>query len=116
MGQEFQIEWESREGVLIAQLVGRLDLSRAMDLEAMITTRLEEEPCPLVINLSRMSYLPSAGVGALLNIHRFATANKLKVALAEVPREVKRLLDVVEITQLLPVFEDQSEAVDALKS
>lgn len=113
---EFQIDWESIDGVWVARLVGRLDLSRAMDLEEMIKARLEESPAPLVVNLVRMSYLPSAGVGALLNVHRFITERKLKLALCEVPHEVKRLLDVVELTSLLPVFPLQAEAVAALKS
>lgn len=113
---DFEITWERDGNVHIANLVGRLDLSRAMDLESIIISRLEEHPGPLVVNLARMSYLPSAGVGALLNVHRQTSGKKIKIVLADVPREVKRLLDVVEITQLLPIYETQAEAVAALKS
>ncbi len=116
MNQDFQIEWDSQDGVWIARLIGRLDLSKAMNLEEMITARIEEKPAPLAIHLARMSYLPSAGVGALLNIHRFMVEHGQRVGLCDVPREVKRLLDIVEITALLPVYETQAEAVADLKS
>ena len=113
---DFTVEWDQPEGVHVLKLIGRMDLAKSMDLESMVIARLEEEPLPLVIQMAHMSYLPSAGIGAMLNIHRHCMVNKLKIVMAECPPEVKRLLDVVEIAQLMPMFETEAEAVAAART
>lgn len=103
--------WEQTRGVWLLRLNGRLDISRSDTLESAIRTKLQDKLLPLVINLGRVSYISSSGVGALLGVYRFMSDNKKNLVLCEVSPAVQKLLDVVELGQLFKTALRESEAI-----
>lgn len=93
------------------KLSGRLDISRSDTLETAVRNRLKENMQPLVINLARVTYISSSGVGALLGIYRFMGEHRKQLVLCEISPAVQKLLDVVELGQLFKSALREPEAI-----
>jgi anti-anti-sigma factor len=59
---------DRRDDVVIGTLTGEVDLSNAMELEALITDVVPNTVLGVVLDLSGVSYLDSAGVRLLLSL------------------------------------------------
>ena len=68
-----------------------------------------------VINLEKVDYIDSSGVGALLHVHSALKKQKMKHLIANVHGSVK---DVINLTQLMDYFnitKDVNTAIQELK-
>ena len=109
-----QFSWEKGDGYLVVRPHGRLDISKTEDFKAEILAKIDAEPSPLVINMSGVTYLSSSGVGVVLTVRRRLDAHKLPLALCRIPPSVSKVLQLVDVIQLLNLFEEEEEAVDFL--
>ena len=76
---------------------------------------LEQKDKRVIIDLSRVTRIDSAGLGQLMSCYSHLVKNRggLKV-LNPVP-EVMKLLDMTGISTLIPAFEDEQEAVSSFE-
>lgn len=111
---EVELTWDNTGSITVARVSGRLDITRADTFEQALIEHVEQNPEHLVINLGGVSYMSSSGIRALLSIYRAAGAKDLRIALCEASPVVKKVLDVVEIGQVLRVFNTEAEATASL--
>jgi anti-sigma B factor antagonist len=62
------VHFESREGVLIARVTGEIDMSNAGDLRSAITEATPTEAAGVVLDLSDVDYIDSAGIHLLYRL------------------------------------------------
>lgn len=96
-----------RNGTLIARLTGKLSL------ETVNSFLQEARPISaekLVLDMSGVSFLDSAGVGALVQLFVHRRNQSQKVALAALTTQGNAVLQVAGLTRLLPVFATVEEA------
>ena len=110
------INYETINGVLVVRLKGRLDISRSESFEKTVMSMVNEQPLNMAINFSRVTYMSSSGIRALLSIYRAAGSVDAVMCLCEVPPVVKKVIDVVEIGQIFKVFDREDEAIEAMSS
>lgn len=65
----------------------------------------------LIIDLSRVDYLDSSGVGVVLSLFKFMRERDGSLAVAEANEKIKRVFDVTKIGEIIPVYEKLEEAV-----
>lgn len=111
---DVELTWDNTGSVTVARISGRLDITRADAFEKALVDHLAAQPANIVIHLGGVSYMSSSGIRALLSIYRAAGAKDVRVALCEASPVVKKVLDVVEIGQVLRVFNTEAEAIDSL--
>ena len=111
---DVELTWDNTGKVTVARVSGRLDITRADAFEKALVDHLTTKPENVVINLGGVSYMSSSGIRALLSIYRAAGAKEVRVALCEASPVVKKVLDVVEIGQVLRVFTTEAEATESL--
>jgi anti-anti-sigma factor len=94
----------ARSTQLLAESLVLHDLSKAIRLEN--DTRV-------LIDLSRVSRIDSAGLGMLMNCycHAVKNAGELKLLNPEAP--VRRVLSVTRIDSVLQTFEDETSAIES---
>ncbi len=114
MGIDIELDWENKDGVQVVRLSGRLDLSKSESFENAVVERIQAEPRNLVINLSKVTYMSSSGIRALLASYRQLGAVDRRMCLCEVSPVVKKVMDVVEIGQVFSIYDQESEAIAAM--
>jgi anti-anti-sigma factor len=97
----------AREGCRVIAVDGELDELMAAKLDAAIDECREG---PVVVELSHMVFVSSAGIRALLRDRR------VQVALVCPPGNVMRLFDVVRANSRVPTFDDLDAAIEGSAS
>ncbi|HET8967410.1 MAG TPA: STAS domain-containing protein [Candidatus Acidoferrum sp.] len=94
-------------GSLVARLTGKLSLETVNGfLQEMRPVAAEK----LVLDMSGISYLDSAGVGALVQLFVHRRSQTKKMAVAALTTQGTAVLQVAGLTKLLPVFSTVEEA------
>ena len=62
------VRLDDRDGVLVAQLVGEIDLSNVDDVRALLIARVAQDTGALVLDLTDTTYLDSTGVRLLFEL------------------------------------------------
>jgi anti-anti-sigma factor len=100
------------DGIPVAQLRGEIDLSNAAQIKRSITESMSNQERKLVIDLSDVLYLDSAGIGMLFDISRRLAEHEQQLILL-VPAEspVRRSLQVSGWPADVPMAETPEEAI-----
>lgn len=108
------IEAVDQDGIRIVKAHGEVDICTAPAFEKALVAGLELTDRYLIVDLSDLSYIDSAGLGALLNTHRKLSAkNKELVAVA--PTGHSAVWKVLEITRFDRIFKVRRSLDEALE-
>jgi anti-sigma B factor antagonist len=69
----------------------------------------------LVVNLAGIRFIDSTGVGVLVGIWHRARATDRCLALAAPSRQARAVLESTGLTEVLPIYHSQTEAVQACR-
>lgn len=104
-----------QEGAVASIAVkGRLDSVGAESLKARVAQLIESGTTRLVIDLSQVAYISSAGFRVLLVSARLAEQANGAFALSGIAGEVSRLFNLAAFTEMFTILPDRAQAVAAL--
>jgi anti-sigma B factor antagonist len=101
--------------VTIVDIGGRFDAASAAAVRDRLHQLIEEGHSRLVLNLSQMEFIDSAGLGALVSCLRRAAADGGDLRLAEVPAFCRSIFELTRLTRVFSVGEDEAQAVAAIQ-
>ena len=93
-------------GGRIVSLSGPVTLETLFDLQ----NTLRQEHSDLILDLGKVPYMDSAGLGTILTAYASAQRHQNKFALANVPQRVMVLLQLTKVDTLLPIFNSVADA------
>ncbi len=97
-------------------LEGRLDVHLSADIEKEINKLITAEPsCNFVLNLKDVEYMSSSGLRIFVSTMRILKESKRKLVLCNMNNAVKKIFEVVELTDMFDIFNSENEALDFLK-
>ena len=110
-----ELEVEERDGVQVARITGEIDLSNVADLGDALAAAAGEQPTGLVIDMSGVRHLDSAGVRMAFDLRRRLSARRQELALA-VPADarIRDVLDLAAVSETVPLFDDVADAIAAV--
>ena len=95
---------------LTLRLLGELDHAAAQEVMPGIEDAVEEYlPRRCVLDLSGLSFMDSSGIAVILKTDRLLQQTGGALALCGVPQQVRRVLDVAGLTNIVPVLEDRAK-------
>jgi anti-anti-sigma factor len=103
------IERSERDGATHLELVGELDLSTVDPLKLRLELVEKEEPETMVVDLSRVTFMDSMGLGILLSHHLMAKQAGRRFLLVEGPEHVQKVFDITGIRDRFEWVEAPSE-------
>jgi anti-anti-sigma factor len=106
---------ESAGDVVIAKLAGRLDSSSAPAAEEQLTRAIGSGTPRLVIDLSRLEYISSAGLRALLLIARKVQQAQGKLALFGLAPNVHEVFSISGFNTIFTIRDDAAAAIDTVR-
>lgn len=108
----FPTTWSDQTAVTIA--AGEIDLANAGWLRTALVSAIDAGATGLVVDMTAATFLDSAGVAALVRAARRASATGSALRLAVTAPPVLRVLDLVGLDQLVPVYPSVAQAVASL--
>ncbi len=111
LGETMTTTVSVHDGATVLAVVGEVDLATAPALENAIDSTLSGKPGALVIDLSEVSFLASAGMAALVAAHQRAGTTRIAVV-ADGPATSRQL----KMTNLDQVFALHATLAQALTS
>lgn len=106
------MSWSGRTAVVTA--AGEVDLTNADGFRDVLLSALNAGALGLVVDMTGLTFIDSAGVTALVRAARRAAASDATVRLAVTATPVLRVLNLVGIDRLISVYPSVAEAVASL--
>ncbi|HYM20814.1 MAG TPA: STAS domain-containing protein [Candidatus Kapabacteria bacterium] len=108
----FTIEQKEHAAIFRPQET-RLDSVVAPDLKAEFLILAQPDVATLVIDLSDVTYVDSAGLSALLLARRQQSSHEGDVRLVNVSDDVRSLLELTQLNRVFPIYETVQQALEA---
>jgi len=109
-----KITKREREGVIILEVEGKVTIGKGdVVLRETVHAAIGDRSVKMLINLGQVSTIDSSGVGELVSAFTTVTNRGGKLKLVNLPPKVN---DILQITQLITVFEVFESEDEAIKS
>jgi anti-sigma B factor antagonist len=103
---------QERDGAVIVELAGELDLYNAHTVRDALLGQAEKNPARLVVDLSRVTFIDSTGLGVLIEA-RTRLPNKRAFMLASPGLETRRALEISGLDRHFAVHDSLDAALAA---
>ena len=110
------VEVTARNGVAVARLSGEIDASNADATFAAVEKALSEQPQGLILDLSGLDYLDSAGVRLLFKLSHNAPADSILRAVVPPAAPIRRVLELANVVHSLPLADSADAALEGMRS
>jgi anti-sigma B factor antagonist len=97
----------------VLSLEGEIDLHVSPNLTAALNRMIDKKPKQLVVDLSRVTYIDSAGLAALIDGMQKIEAYGGKLALAGLQETVRSIFEIARLDQVFRIFPDVNAALAA---
>jgi anti-anti-sigma factor len=101
-----RIHFEQRTPLIIARVSGSLTGQTSAQLDEEILKKLQKETTAVVLNLSDLDYVSSAGIGSVAQLYKNLQDRNCTMAIVAAPSRVKMLFELAGLTELVP-FRDR---------
>ncbi len=99
--------------VVILDVNGEIDLYNAPEIKDTINKLIEEKKYNVVINLDKVSYIDSSGIGALIsslsNLKKYQGGLKI----CNVSGSVRKVFELTKLTSFFEIYDSEQEAISA---
>ncbi|HHU93268.1 MAG TPA: anti-sigma factor antagonist [Halanaerobiaceae bacterium] len=107
------ITTELAGNTLIVRLSGDLDIATVSAFREKVIPESEEaEVEVLLLNLSKVSFIDSTGIGAILGRYRFLEKKGGKLVLVGLKAPVKRIMKMSGILEIMPEYSSEKKALN----
>ena len=105
------LDIRTEDGVVIARLMGEIDLANARAIGSLVTGAVPNDASGVVLDLSDTTYLDSSGVHLVFDLNERLVARQQRLVLA-IPAEsrIRRVLELVNVESVVPVVTEVEEA------
>lgn len=102
--------------VIILDIAGEIDLYNAPEIKDIINKLIEEQKYNVIINLEKVSYIDSSGIGALIsslsNLKKYQGGLKIINVFAS----VRKVFELTKLTSFFEIYDSEAEAINAFRS
>ena len=102
-----------QDKVAILRVQGKLDSMSSPDLDKRLTALIEGGTCRIVVDLSGIDYVSSAGLRVFLSAAKRLKQAHGKLALANPSAQVQQIFDIAGFASILSISKTLNEAISA---
>ena len=101
-----------QDGVTVFQVNGEININTSPELRKFF----EKEPRKkIVIDFEKVTYVDSSGLATLVEVLKRTKTQGGSLGLAAMSDKVKSLFEITKLDKLFSIFQNQKDAVDAVK-
>lgn len=111
------VSWKQSGGVSILQFRTNAELTQsARELDQLRREVLEQSDSRVIVDLSRVTKIDSAGLGQLIGCYSHLVRNAGSMKIVNARPEICKILDMTGISMLLPNYSDEQDAVRSFEA
>ena len=103
----------SKDDVVILDIAGEIDLYNAPEIKDIINGLIEEQKFNVIINLEKVTYIDSSGIGALIsslsNLKKYQGGLKI----INVYASVRKVFELTKLTSFFDIYNSEEEALES---
>lgn len=111
----FAIVVRVEEGFLVAEVAGSIDGRTAPEVQQRVLDRIEQSQ-DVILDVSGVPYMSSAGFRMLLLLHRTLSARGGKLLLAGLSEDIQDTMETTGFLQYFPLGADVAEAMSLVRA
>ncbi|WP_413160491.1 STAS domain-containing protein [Capilliphycus salinus ALCB114379] len=108
------INTQQIDAVNVIELAGDIDTKTAPDITQNVLSLVKPES-QILIDMSRVEYMSSAGLRMLLSLYRTATAKDAKIALVGLSEDLQDTMSITGFLDFFKTFDSLEAGIKALK-
>ena len=105
---------ESDGDAYVVDLAGEIDVYTSPKVKDAITELIDKEHYNLVINLEKVRYIDSTGLGVLIGGLKRVREHGGSVNLVCTNPQIKKIFDITGLVKIFGIFDDEQSAMKAL--
>jgi anti-anti-sigma factor len=105
------ITTEERDGAIVLGLQGRLDANTSEEAQKEVMNQLNQGNAALVINLTELEYISSAGLRVLLLVLKKVTKSSRKLGLYGLKPHISEIFKIAGFGALFEIFDSKDAAL-----
>ncbi len=114
--ESFRLTVDQAAGVLLVRLHGSAGMEHTEDLQRRLLELPGKATCRIVLDLSDLHFVNSAGLGAFIALYRRCREFGGQVALARPREAVAQVLRVTNLDRLMRIYPDPEAAIRDLQT
>ena len=107
----FEVARQDNAEVSVLQLTGYLDAHTAPEFEGALKKLMQESRFKIVVNLDRLQYISSAGLGVFMGFIAEIRQNSGDIKISQVSQRVYKVFDLLGFPSLYEFYESADEAI-----
>ena len=107
---------ELENGIRLIKMIGALDMNGTYAIEVEFVHHCSGDNARILVDLSKVTYLSSIGIPMLINTAKAVTRRGGKMALLNPQQNVAEVLEIIGISQLIPIYTDLESAKAGVSS
>lgn len=109
---EFEVKRKDVEELSVLYLKGYLDAHTASDFESALEKLVCEDRVRIIVNLSELIYISSAGLGVFMGFIEDIRKKNGDIKMAEPSKKVMRVFELLGFQILYQIFDSEQEAIE----
>lgn len=111
------LAWNRTEGVSVLRFKTKAELTHsAQELDELRREVLEQSDSRVIIDLSHVTRIDSAGLGQLMSCYSHLIKNRGALKVLNPAPEIRKLLDMTGLSTVIPTFQNEREALNSFKN
>ncbi|MDD5584595.1 MAG: STAS domain-containing protein [Candidatus Omnitrophica bacterium] len=100
---------EKNKGVYILHPIGSIDSDTCTILEKRINSLIESEATTIIIDMEKVLYITSLGIGVIINANKTLEHNKGMLLLINLPASIKKVFDLINALPSQRIYVNREE-------
>jgi anti-sigma B factor antagonist len=101
---------EQKGETVILDIVGSMDIATSSNLKIAIIELLEKGNKKFLISMKRLDYIDSTALGVIVACFKRVKEKGGIFALFSLTDQAKKLVEITDLSAMIPVYENESEA------
>jgi len=98
----------------VIDVAGEVDMYHAHRLKDVVATMMKKEVCIFILNLKKVTYMDSSGIGALLAINAMLAHEGMAFRIVNVAHPVMRIMELTRLVGILPIEANELDAIESI--
>ena len=115
-GRPMESRVESFDNVDVMRISGRIDLVTSNTLKDSIRERLQRQRLNIVLNMERVDFINSSGLGAMVSILKDVRIANGRLVLSDLAPYVQEIFEITQLANVFDICATEKQAVAELSS
>lgn len=115
MEMDLHIQVRKNSDIPVIDLTGEVDAYTSARFREMMIEIIEDGGVSLIVNMARVEYIDSSGLGALVGGLKRASEHGGRILIVCDRPQVRKVFEITGLEKVFPLYEDEGGAVDAIR-